>query len=169
MTNPYAPPQAIVEDIPVPTSSAVPADRGTRLGAAIIDSLIFVGAVYVPLIVAIVGTGGFEAPVDDDGGFDNAAMVAILVAIAGFVVWGYFTLKFMARNSQSIAKKLMHIKVVRSDGSSVSLGRLIVMRNVVVWILSLIPFFGVVDALFIFGDARQCLHDRIADTIVIKA
>ena len=42
-------------------------------------------------------------------------------------------------------------------------------RNVVVWILSLIPMFGIIDVLFIFGESRQCLHDRIADTIVIKA
>jgi hypothetical protein len=33
----------------------------------------------------------------------------------------------------------------------------------------MIPLFGIIDALFIFGDARQCLHDKIADTIVIKA
>lgn len=25
------------------------------------------------------------------------------------------------------------------------------------------------DFLFIFGEARRCLHDRLADTIVIKA
>ena len=50
-----------------------------------------------------------------------------------------------------------------------SLGRLIMLRNVVVWILSMIPLFGIIDVLFIFGEARQCLHDKIADTIVIKA
>jgi uncharacterized RDD family membrane protein YckC len=58
---------------------------------------------------------------------------------------------------------------VRADGSRVSLGRLILLRNVVVWILSMIPLFSIVDALFIFGEARQCLHDKIADTIVVKA
>ena len=51
--------------------------------------------------------------------------------------------------------------------------RIIWLRNVVIWLLSMIPFLGVVvgllDALFIFGESRQCLHDKIADTIVIKA
>jgi uncharacterized RDD family membrane protein YckC len=89
--------------------------------------------------------------------------------LIGLVIWAWFTLKFMARNSQSIAKKWLQIKVVRADGSRVSLGRLILLRNVVVWILSMIPLFSIIDALFIFGEARQCLHDKIADTIVVKA
>ena len=45
MTNPYAPPQAGVDDISEPQGFAVPADRGTRLGAAILDSVLFVLAV----------------------------------------------------------------------------------------------------------------------------
>ena len=48
MTNPYAPPQAGVDDISEPQAFAVPADRGTRLGAAILDSVVFVLAVYLP-------------------------------------------------------------------------------------------------------------------------
>jgi hypothetical protein len=36
-------------------------------------------------------------------------------------------------------------------------------------VLAFVPFYGVVDALLIFGEARQCVHDKIADTIVIKA
>jgi hypothetical protein len=29
--------------------------------------------------------------------------------------------------------------------------------------------YGLVDVLLIFGEARQCVHDKLADTIVIKA
>ena len=80
----------------------------------------------------------------------------------GFIVNG-------SRNGQSIAKKLLGIKVVRTDGSPVSLGRLFLLRNVVNGIISLVPLYGFVDALFIFGESRQCLHDRIAGTVVLKA
>jgi hypothetical protein len=51
--------------------------------------------------------------------------------------------------------------------------RIIWLRNFVIWLLSLVPLLGAVvallDVLFIFGESRQCLHDKIADTIVIKA
>ena len=172
MTNPYAPPQAVVEDIIQPTEEMVPAERLTRLGAAILDSIIFMVAVYSPLILVVLGieTDTFE---DGEVNLSPLAVTGIIGALAGFGVWCWFTLRYMMRNSQSIAKKFLDIKVVRSDGSRVSVSRIIWLRNVVIWVLSMIPFLGVVvgmlDALFIFGEARQCLHDKIADTIVVKA
>jgi uncharacterized RDD family membrane protein YckC len=169
MTNPFAPPQAEVEDITERRSVDVPAERGARLGAAILDSIFFIGAVYVPLVVMAFAVAQAETVPQEADAYEGIALTAGIVALIGFAVWAWFTLRFMARNGQSIAKKLLQIKVVRANGSRVSLGRLIWLRNVVVWILSLIPLFGIVDVLFIFGEARQCLHDRIADTIVIKA
>jgi uncharacterized RDD family membrane protein YckC len=169
MTNPYAPPLAGVDDISEPHAFAVPADRGTRLGAAIVDSVIFVLAVYLPLMVTLFSTARMEVAPEEADQFEQLAVGGAVVGLVGLAIWAWFTLKFMARNSQSIAKKWLQIKVVRADGSRVSLGRLILLRNVVVWILSIIPLFGIIDVLFIFGETRQCLHDRIADTIVIKA
>jgi uncharacterized RDD family membrane protein YckC len=165
MTNPYAPPRAAVRDIADPHAQAVPADRGTRLGASILDSLIFVGVAVLPFIVAaLLGAG---ASANDKVG--ATVVVGALLALVGFGVWCWLTITYMSRNGQSIAKKLLGIKVVRSDGSAVSLGRLIALRNVVNWMLRIIPFYGLLDALFIFGESRQCLHDKIADTIVIVA
>jgi uncharacterized RDD family membrane protein YckC len=170
MTNPYAPPQAAVDDISEPLAFAVPADRGTRLGAALIDSFLFVFAVYMPLLIAVGAASQGDIQTEEPSlPLDRIALWSALVALVGLAVWSWFTLRFMARSSQSIAKKWLRIKVVRADGSPVSLGRLVWLRNVVVWILSLIPLFGIIDILFIFGEARQCLHDKIADTIVIKA
>jgi uncharacterized RDD family membrane protein YckC len=169
MTNPYAPPLAGVDDIAESEAFAVPADRGTRLGAAILDSVVFMVAVYLPLMVTLFSMARIETNPEDADQFESVAVGAAVAGLIGLVIWGWFTLKFMARNSQSIAKKWLRIKVVRADGSRVSLGRLIMLRNVLVWILSMIPLFSVIDALFIFSESRQCIHDKIADTIVIKA
>ena len=97
----------------------------------------------------------------------------MVIALVGLAVWGWFTIRYVVQNGQSIAKKIVGIKVARSDGSRASLGRIFWLRNVVNAIPSIIPFLGylymIVDHLFIFGSKRQCLHDKIADTIVIKA
>jgi len=152
-TNPYAPPQAAVQDV-VESDGQELAGRGTRLLAMILDSIILVAMVYLPLMI---GTALSRViPFD-------------LLVVAGLVGWIWLTVMFVSRNGQSIGKKITGIKVVRSDGSRASVGRIIVLRNVLNSLLGIIPLYGLVDALMIFGDKRQCVHDKIADTIVIKA
>ena len=74
---------------------------------------------------------------------------------------------------QTIGKMAMKIRIVRSDGSRASLLRLAGVRYFANSLLAVIPFvgwiYGLVDALFIFRDSHKCLHDNIADTIVVKA
>ena len=169
MTNPYAPPQAVVADVVDPRLTNVAAERGTRLAAAILDGLIMGGMIYAPFFIgAAIGgiTGGpSQAPFAMTG-----AMVAGLgVSAIGFAIWCWLTIMFVRRNGQSIAKKALNIKVVRTDGSPITLARLFFLRNVVNGALSIIPFYGFIDLLFIFGEQRQCVHDKIADSIVVKA
>jgi uncharacterized RDD family membrane protein YckC len=165
MTNPYAPPRAVVQDIADPFAGVTHADRGTRLGAAFLDSFIFMGMVYLPLLLVGFGAGAAEAQ-DERAG--TLLLVGVGLTLAGLVAWLWLTLRYMSRNGQSIGKKMLGIKVVRADGTAVSLGRLIWLRNVVNWVVSIIPLYGIIDSLFIFGESRQCLHDKIADTIVVK-
>jgi uncharacterized RDD family membrane protein YckC len=166
--NPYAPPQAAVKDIPDSSAGSVPADRGTRLVAVILDGIILMAMVYLPLLVGG-GMGGAIAVAT--GRVDPAAFfgVGALLACIGLIAWIWLNVVFVHRNGQSIAKKLLGIKVVRSDGSRASLGRIFWLRNFVNSLLGIIPLYGLIDALLIFGEPRQCVHDKIADTIVIKA
>jgi uncharacterized RDD family membrane protein YckC len=77
------------------------------------------------------------------------------------------------KNGQTIGKRIVGIKVVRTDFSRATLGRIFWLRNVVNAIPGAIPYvgnvYGLVDHLFIFGESRQCVHDKIADTVVVKA
>ena len=169
MSNPYAPPQAAVRDIVDPSVTSVVADRGTRLGAAILDSFIFMLMVYAPVVIGAVAAGAASQASESADPSNAVIGVGFVLGLIGLIVWGAITIVLMRRNGQSIGKKATGIKVVRSDGSPVSLSRLIWLRNVVNWIISIIPLYGFIDALFIFGESRQCLHDKIADTIVVRA
>jgi len=173
MTNPYAPPQAVVQDIADPGIGFVLAERGTRLGAAILDTVIFAVMVYVPIFIAAFATGAMQAVTAEQSSelpsTSGLEIVMLAVAVIGLIVWLGITIKFMHANGQSIGKKACGIKVVRRDGSRASLSRLIWLRNVVNALLGLIPLYGIIDSLVIFGEARRCLHDHIADTIVINA
>jgi uncharacterized RDD family membrane protein YckC len=165
--NPYAPPKSAVRD--AAEAAAEPADRLIRLVAAILDGLILGCMVYVPIVVAIAGAGGFAGPGESAEPNEVALGLGVLLAVIGGVAWIWLTVTFVARNGQSIAKKIMGIKVVRRDGSRATLGRIFWLRNVVNGLLSVIPLYDLVDVLFIFGEERQCLHDKIADTIVVRA
>ena len=64
--------------------------------------------------------------------------------------------------------------MIRSDGSEAELWRLIFLRGLPQWLVSglgnLLPIINLLtlaDVLFIFGKPRRCLHDYIADTIVV--
>jgi uncharacterized RDD family membrane protein YckC len=169
MTNPYAPPRAAVRDIVDPSAHLAPADRGARLGAAILDGLVMFGMVYAPLFagVAVAAATGDVNGETDTGGM--AFAVGGVLTLAGFITWCWLTIRYVKQNGQSIGKKFVNIKVVRTDGSPISLGRLFWLRNVVNALIGIVPLYGLIDLLFIFGENRQCLHDKLADTIVIKA
>jgi uncharacterized RDD family membrane protein YckC len=174
--NNYAPPKSEVADV-VPDDD-VKASRGSRLGAAILDSLI----VFIPMAPAyshawpqLVNAGG--------AGGRNALQAWQLLAVNGgswFYLGGLWVLIALIingvlayKNGQSIAKKLIGIKDVRPDGSRASFTRIFWLRNVVNTAITFVPvagsLYGLIDALFIFGSAKRCLHDYIADTIVIRA
>ena len=96
-----------------------------------------------------------------------------LLMLVGMIAWAVVTWRLVADNGWTLGKRACSIRVVRSDGSDASVGRIFFHRNCIIALLQMIPFLGsligIADPLFIFGDRRQCLHDRIADTIVVQA
>lgn len=172
-SNPYAPPQAPLQDIQPQQGGQVLAGRGARLGAAFLDGLVWSLGIYVPLLA----TGLLSALVGmaRTGQFVPGPSLLLGLGISGlmFIVLVVVTIMLVARNGQTIAKRMVGIKVVRSDGSQAGLGRIFWLRNVLNTVITMVPLAGsiyaLVDILMIFGDSRQCLHDRIADTVVVNA
>src|SRR4051812_43217203 len=95
-TNPYAPPQAAVQDVTDPQQQAL-AGRGTRLGAAIVDGLILVIMVYVPLIISIKMSGH---PLLLNAHFNYAALInsMILLPIVGLIAFTWLNILFVSKN-----------------------------------------------------------------------
>jgi uncharacterized RDD family membrane protein YckC len=173
--NNYAPPKSEVADV-VPEDD-VKASRGVRLGASIIDSLI----IFTPMIPAYAHAWPQLMSANAAG---QRSAIATWALIAGSGGWFYIGLVWLVialiingmlayKNGQSIAKKWLGIKDVRTDGSRVSFARIFWLRNGINTAISFIPligsFYGLIDVLFIFGSAKRCVHDYLADTIVIRA
>lgn len=163
--NLYAPPEARVDDVHAEGELEL-AGRGTRLGAAIVDGLLQ-GAVFW-LMMLFVFRISFQEMVAVTIGKQ------VLMQIGGIAIFLILNGYLLARNGQTIAKKLLNIKIVRSDGSAAGIGRIVLLRLAPVWLMTLIPVVGMlvvglVDPLLIFRQSRKCLHDTIADTIVVKA
>ena len=165
--NPYAPPRAEVRDAQTRDEGEL-AGRGERFGAATLDTLIILIVLVAPLFIG----ADFDALAGGNflGAFSPAGIGLTGLASLGLVV---VTAVLVHKNGQTVGKKMVGIKVVRSDFSRASLARIFLLRNLVNAIPTLIPYvgnvYGLVDNLFIFNERRQCLHDKIADTIVVKA
>ena len=158
--NPYATPQAAVDD--APAGAIELADRGTRLGAAMIDGICFAG---LGILGAILIPALKDSP--------TAAMVLGAVMVIGILAVIGINLWLLSTQAATIGKRALNIRIARTDGTQPSLSRLIFIRSLPQWLVSAIPYLGsllqLVDVLFIFGEERRCVHDRIADTIVVKA
>jgi uncharacterized RDD family membrane protein YckC len=75
---------------------------------------------------------------------------------------------------QSIGKLVCGIRIVRyRDGAHAGFLHAVVLRSFLPMIIEQIPLLGflfwIVDACFIFGDEKRCVHDYMADTKVVKA
>ena len=164
--NRFAPPVAHVEDV-VASGPGTLAGRGIRLGAALID--VAVAAVVFGLLAWLTPINLFQPP-DPQVGFMMPLVKNVALGFVFFlVVHGYL----LATRGQTVGKAILKIRIVRSDGSRASFGRLVGLRYLLNSALTMIPIagtlYGLVDVLFIFRQARRCLHDLIADTIVVTA
>lgn len=124
----------------------------SRFGAYLIDCLVIV----LPILVVIP--------------FENTSSGPIFMGIAGLVFFGIaiFQLVLLSKHGQTIGKKLLNIKIVKRDtrenGGFVTN---VVLRGLVSGLISIIPFYSLIDTLFIFSQERRCIHDLIAGTIVV--
>lgn len=144
------------------------AARGTRLGAAILDFVIAI-LFFIPGVLLMYMMGG------DFSGEDETQMIVDIYMYSAVFLLIFFVINgvMLYKHGQTIAKRLLNIRIVRADGSRVGAGRMFGLRIVLIQLLYQVPLVGfvfmLVNILFIFREDQRCVHDLIADTKVIEA
>lgn len=145
-----------------------------RIGARILDVLPFaaIGIVAGILLPLMGGT---------DGG--GAAMLVAIIAVGAFIGLLIYNLVIMARDGQSIGKKILDIRVITEDGDNPGFVKYCLVRefayNVIFFLigmisktlgdlLAVIASIACLVMLFMESRNRQTLQDLLAKTFVIK-
>ena len=166
--SPYSPPKANLEGGVAQVGVMPLATAGSRLAAVLVDGLLFLPAIVVGIIVAMMMKPAPGAPPPPMGAGSMA--LAAVVGLYGLAVVIYQIIMLSTRG-QTVGKKAMKIRIVRLDGSQPGFVHAFLLRAVVNALPSMIPvvgsIYGLVDVLFIFRADRRCIHDLIAGTRVV--
>jgi uncharacterized RDD family membrane protein YckC len=160
----YAPPTAEVADLADDQQPL--AGRGRRLAGAIIDTVILLLLWWVL---------GMLTPLNIYSSQMASAGTLTLVGygLVGLLLFAAVNSWLLASRGQTVAKALLGMRIVRRDGTAADVLRLVGLRYGVGALITVLPIVGMVyslaDALMIFRANRRCIHDLIADTIVVKA
>ena len=158
-----------------------------RLGAAILDGFI-ISFISMPIMILAVmfllpalgmSLQGLEGMSEDEAaaaaaGSLMAFLMAMLVACAVAYLLPIIIYAIMVTKSgQTFGKKICGIRIV--DATTHQLPGFVNGVLVRAWAIVFIgaipavgPIFSLVNLLMIFGEDRQCLHDKFAGTIVVE-
>lgn len=129
-----------------------------RVVATLIDCfIVFVLQFVLGLLLALAGVATSNGSGDEVGG---------LIMLFGYVLAFAYYIIFTGHGGQTPGKMALRIKVICRDGSDIGYGKA-AFREVVAKFISGI-IFGIGYLMVAFDDQKQGLHDRMANTYVIK-
>jgi uncharacterized RDD family membrane protein YckC len=136
---------------------------GSRFMAALVDTLVIgVLQAFVYLILFVVAAQLYDSSASSLGGW----AIAVLGLLAFFILWGYYVLFEMVWNGQSLGKRWVGLRVIRTDGTPITLTESLI-RNLVRLVDFLPLYYGIgVVAMFVSKQARR-LGDLAAGTLVV--
>jgi uncharacterized RDD family membrane protein YckC len=137
-------------------ASAPKAGFWIRFFALFVDGLIIgiPAGIIIGILVAVVGK-------------DATGVILVLYALYLIAVVAYFVYFWSQRDGQTIMNKALGIKVVKTDGSPITVGTGIV-RYVGYLVDSIIFGLPIGYIWAAFDKDKQAWHDKIAGTYVIK-
>jgi uncharacterized RDD family membrane protein YckC len=153
----------VVPPTDTPGLTAAPADRPKagfwiRVVASLLDSLLLGGIQLFFAVVLGLTAGDLDA--------HSGAAVGLLTSLSGLVLGIAYAVFFTGYCGQTPGKMLLRIKVIRTSGAEIGYGRAF-LREIPGKFLSGI-ILGIGYLMVAFDDRKQGLHDRIADTYVVK-
>ena len=133
-----------------------------RLVAALVDWVLVTGLETILSLLlfaaAMLITGG--------RGSDMQAVQAMMAWSVGPVLGVAYYVGFIGYCGQTPGKMAIRVKVVRSDGEPVGYGRALLRETLGKFLSGLI--LGIGYLMIAFDEQKQGLHDKIADTYVVK-
>ena len=155
---PEEPPASQVRPRQIEVDALPKAGFWIRVVATLIDG----GIVFVLQLIF----GGLLALAGVAAGNGNTEEVNGLIMLFGYVLSFAYYVFFTGYCGQTPGKMALRIKVIRRDGSDIGYGRA-AFREIPCKFISGI-LFGIGYLMVAFDEQKQGLHDRMADTYVIK-
>ncbi|MES2205348.1 MAG: RDD family protein [Pseudomonadota bacterium] len=142
------------------------ATLGQRLLASLIDGFI----ASIPSLFVMGYVGDLQSL--QQGSLNPSLPKIMLYIVSGIFFFILIQGKSLDATGQTIGKKILNIKTVSLNLKKPSLFTLLYKRYLPIYLLTGIPVVGAFIAIFdvcsIFRKDRRCLHDLIANTLVVK-
>lgn len=132
-----------------------------RVVAALIDSALLFA---VQLLLGAI-LGGILGLMIDGFDSESLAMLVVIWLFASTLAMAYYVF-FTAHGGQTPGKMAVRIKVIRTDGTEIGLGKAFYREVVCKFISAIIFYIGYL--MVAFDEKKQGLHDRMAETYVVK-
>lgn len=147
-----------------PVGAAAFASRGQRLGAALIDGLLSVASLIPGMVLSVIS---LQTGPDTRSLLTVLGSLTILLALFGLQAYQWYLL---TRSGQTLGKRLVKVRVVKQEDEGLpGFGRVVGIRLLLNALFAMWPPYAIMDVLFIFGERRECLHDRLAGTKVVQS
>jgi uncharacterized RDD family membrane protein YckC len=153
---------------------------GRRLGARLLDWLLMIPVFGILLAVSLliaaphfgpifpnVNTDQVNAPVPTPGFVWIYLTVFACAFVTGLVMVAYETVA-VAKYGRTLGMGWLRIRPVRLSGERLGWGRAFG-RAAIYWLAGCVGWIGLLDPMWcLWDDKRQCLHDKVVDSIVIN-
>lgn len=143
------------------------ASRWQRLGAAIVDTLVLL-VVVIPLFILV---GLLFPEYFESDSMLLEMMINLVAGLASVFVFLLINSRLLFSRGKTVGKHLLGITILDSFNYTIPAKNNLVKRYGFYFFIGYVPLVGgiisLINVLFIFSKDKRCIHDNIANTIVV--